>query len=64
MATSNADLGPQDLLLRFQYFNTHTHRLQRSCGGKGTARPLSQEESASDRLGHSLKGGAPSDQPL
>ena len=54
-----ADLGPQDLLLRFQYSNTHTHGLQRSCGGKGTALPLSQEESASDHLGHSLKGGAP-----
>ena len=56
---SDADLGPQDLLLRFQYSNIHTHGLQRSCGGKGTARPLSQEESASERLGHSLKGGAP-----
>ena len=55
---SDADLGPQDLLLRFQYSNIHTHGLQRSCGGKGTARPLSQEESASERLGHTLKGGS------
>ena len=50
--------APQDLLLRFQSPNTHTHGLQRFCGGKGTARPLSQEESASELLGHSLKGGA------
>ena len=49
----------KDLLLRFQYSNTHTHGLQRSCGGKGTVRPLSQEESASDHLGHSLKGEPP-----
>ena len=55
----DADLGLQDLLLRFQYSNTHTHGLQRSCGGKGTEQPLSQEESASEGLGHSLKGGAP-----
>ena len=38
----DADPGPQDLLLWLQY--THTHGLQKSCGGKGTARPLSQEE--------------------
>ena len=56
---SDADLGPQDLLLRFQYSNTHTHGLQTSCGAKGMAWPLSQEESTSQRLGHSLKGGAP-----
>ena len=56
---TDTDLGPQDLLLRFQYSNTHTHGLQRSCGGKGTVRPLSQEESTSQRLGHSLKGGGP-----
>ena len=55
----DADLSLQDLLLRFQYSNTHTHGLQRSCGGKGTARPLSQEENASERLRHSLKGGVP-----
>ena len=45
-APDDADCGPQDLLLRFQYSNTHTHGLQRSCGGKGTARPLPQEGSA------------------
>ena len=55
----DADLGLQDLLLRLQCSNTHTQGLQGSCGGKGTAQPLSQEESASDRLSHSLKGGAP-----
>ena len=43
-APDDADPGPQDLLLWPQY--THTHRLQKSCGGKGTAWPLSQEESA------------------
>ena len=53
----DADPSLQDLLLRFQYSNTHTHRLQRSCGGKGTAQPLSQEENASECLSHSLKGG-------
>ena len=55
---TDADLGLQDLLLRFQCSNTHTPGLQTSCGGKGTAWPLSQEESASERLGHSLKEGA------
>ena len=39
----DAGLGPQDLLLWLQY--TNTHGLQKSCGGKGTVRPLSQEES-------------------
>ena len=58
-AIVDADLGPQDLLLRFQYSNTHTHGLQTSCGGKGAVWPLSQEESTSQRLGHSLKGGGP-----
>ena len=38
----DADLGQQDLLLRFQYSNTHTHGLQKSCGGKGAAWPLSE----------------------
>ena len=33
-----------------------------SCGGKGTAQPLSQGESASEYLGHSLQRRAP--QPL
>ena len=55
----DADLGPQDLLLWLQYSNTQTHRLQRSCRGKGIAGPLSQEESASECLSHSLKGGVP-----
>ena len=55
----DAHLCPQDLLLRFQYSNTHTHGLQMSCGGKGTAQPLSEEESTSQCLGHSLKGGGP-----
>ena len=54
----DADLGLQDLLLRSQYSNTHTHGLQTSCGGKGTAWPLSQEKSTSEHLGHSFKGGA------
>ena len=58
MYTLDTDLGLQDLLLRFQYSNTHTQGLQTSCGGKGTVRPLSQEESASDPLGHSLTGGS------
>ena len=40
----DADLGPQDLLLRFQYSNTHTHGLQWSCGGKGTEATLSGGE--------------------
>ena len=38
----DADLGQQDLLLRFQYSNTHTHGLQKSCGEKGAAWPLSK----------------------
>ena len=59
----DADLGPQGLLLRFQHSDTHTHGLQKSCEGKGTVRPLSQEESASHHLGHSLKGGAPKTLP-
>ena len=42
-APDDADPGPQDLLLWSQY--THTHGLQKSCGGKGMARPLPQEES-------------------
>ena len=37
-APDDADCGPQDLLLWPQY--TNTHGLQKSCGGKGTARPL------------------------
>ena len=49
----DTDPGLQDRLLWPQY--TNTHRLQKSCGGKGTAQPLSQEESASECLGHSLK---------
>ena len=40
----DTDPGLQDRLLWPQY--TNTHRLQKSCGGKGTAQPLSQEESA------------------
>ena len=40
----DADPGLQDLLLWPQY--TNTHGLQKSCGGKGTAWPLSLEESA------------------
>ena len=40
----DTDPGQQDLLLWPQH--THTHGLQKSCGGKGTARPLPQEESA------------------
>ena len=40
---TDADPGQQDLLLWLQY--TNTHRLQKSCGGKGTAWPLPQEES-------------------
>ena len=58
-ANDAADLGLQDLWLRLQYSNTYTYGLQRSCGGKGRAPPLSQEECASERLGHSLKRGAP-----
>ena len=38
----NADPGPQDLLLWWQYANTHG--LQKSCGGKGAAWPLSKSE--------------------
>ena len=41
---SDADLSPQDLLLRFQYSNTHTHGLQKSRGGKGATWPLSKLE--------------------
>ena len=41
----DTDPGPQDLLLWPQY--THTQGLQKSCGGKGMARPLPQEESTS-----------------
>ena len=37
----DADPSPQDLLLWQQY--TNTHGLRKSCGEKGTARPLSQE---------------------
>ena len=40
----DTDLGLQDLLLRFQYSNTHTHGLQRSCGGTGTVVTLSRGE--------------------
>ena len=39
----DADPSQQDLLW-LQYSNTHG--LQKSCGGKGMARPLPQEESA------------------
>ena len=42
LGSSNADPGQQDPLW-LQY--THTHRLQKSRGGKGMLRPLSQEES-------------------
>ena len=59
LLSHDAHLSPQGLLWRFQYSNTHIHGLQTSCGGKGMAQPLSQEESASDCLCHSLKGGAP-----
>ena len=41
-APDDADPGPQDLLLWPQY--TNTHGLPKSCGGKGMARPLPQEE--------------------
>ena len=54
---SDADPGPQDPVLWLQY--TNTHGLQKSCAGKGTVRPLSQEESTSEHLGHSLKRRAP-----
>ena len=54
---TDADLGLQDLLLRFQCSNTHTPGLQTSCGGKGMAWPLSQEESASECLGRPLPQG-------
>ena len=40
----DADPSPQNLPLWPQH--TDTHGLQKSCGGKGTAWPLSQEESA------------------
>ena len=40
----DADPSPQNLPLWPQH--TNTHGLQKSCGGKGTAWPLSQEESA------------------
>ena len=43
-APDDADPGQQDLLLWLQY--TNTHGLQKSCGRKGMARPLPQEESA------------------
>ena len=60
MATINkstdADPGPQDPLW-LQY--THTHGLQKSCEGKGMVWPPSQEKSASEGLGHSLKRRAP-----
>ena len=39
---SDADPGPQDLVLWLQY--TNTHRPQKSCGEKGTAWPLSKWE--------------------
>ena len=39
----DVDPDPQDPLW-LQY--THTQGLQKSCGGKGMVRPLSQEESA------------------
>ena len=35
----DGDLGPQDPVLWLQY--TNTHGLQKSCGGKGMAWPLS-----------------------
>ena len=38
----DADPGPQDLLLWLQYANTHG--LQKSCGEKGAAWPLSKLE--------------------
>ena len=44
----DTDLVPQDLLLRFQYSNTHTQGLQTSCGGKGPVGEKGQH-------GHSLK---------
>ena len=50
----DADPSRQDSLW-LQYSNT----LQRSCGGKGMAQPLSQEESTSEHLGHSLKRRTP-----
>ena len=43
MSEGDADPGLQDPVLWLQY--TNTHGLQKSCGGKGTARPLFQEES-------------------
>ena len=55
-SNDDADPGQQDPLW-LQYSNTH--RLQKSCGGKGTAQPLSQEESISERLRYSLKRRAP-----
>ena len=39
---SDADPGPQDLLLWLQY--TNTQGLQKSCGEKGAAWPLSKLE--------------------
>ena len=39
----DTDPGPRDLVLWLQY--TNTQGLQKSGGGKGTAPPLSQEES-------------------
>ena len=53
---SDTDSGPQDPLW-LQYSNTQG--LQKSCGGKGTARPLFQEVSASECLSHSLRRKTP-----
>ena len=39
---SDTDPGPQDPVLWLQY--TNTHRLQKSCGGKGMAWPLCKWE--------------------
>ena len=47
--------GIHVLWLRWDKFTWTT----KSCGGKGTAQPLSQEESTSEHLGHSLKRRAP-----
>ena len=40
----DADPAGRDPVLWLQY--TNTHGLQKSCGGKGTVGPFSQEESA------------------
>ena len=55
----DADLSLQDLLLRFQIpIHVHTdYRGPEVLWGKRDRTPLSQEERASDCLGHSLKGG-------